>query len=90
MIHARNKRSMKLLLAAGAEAAAQGAVRGALFNKLLPIAGAAGFVLRMFRKGRTDSRPVAGNHKTHGPTRGVKRRLNSPRTKLNEGGHSHE
>ena len=90
MLHARNTRSSKLLLAAGAQAAAQGAVRAALPNKLLPIAAAAGFVLRMFRNGRTDSRPVAGNHNTHGGTGGVKRRLRSPRTNLNQGGHAHE
>ncbi len=63
MIHASNKRSSKLLIAAGAQAAAQGVTRSALLTKLLPFAGAAGFVLRLFRQGRAETRPVAGSRR---------------------------
>ena len=89
MIHNKT-RGLKLLLAAGAQAAAQGAGRTASLSKLLPIAGAAGFVLRMFRKGRTETRPAAGNRTTRVRSPGLKRQVNAARTKLSQGGHSHE
>lgn len=89
MINASTKRSTKLLLTAGAQAAAQGAVRAALSNKLLPFAGAAGLVLRLFRGGNTENRPAAG--KRPGALRSrEKRSAGAVRHHREQGGHSHE
>lgn len=61
-----NTRSSKLLLLAGAQAAAQGRIP-ALLNKLLPFAAAAGFVLRLFRRSEsTETRPAAGKRNLQG------------------------
>ncbi len=54
--------SPNLLIAAGAQAAAQGLVRSALLTKLLPFAGAVSLLVGLFgRKGGTEIRPAAGN-----------------------------
>ncbi len=53
--------SPKILIAAGAQAAAQGLVRSALLTKLLPFAGAVSLLVGLFgRKGGTETRPAAG------------------------------
>jgi len=54
--------SPKILIAAGAQAAAQGLVRSALLTKLLPLAGAVSLLVGLFgRKGSTETRPAAGD-----------------------------
>lgn len=61
MIQGKKTGSTQLLFAAGAQAAAQGRARPALLTQLHPFVAAASFVLRLFRNGRTETRPVAGN-----------------------------
>jgi hypothetical protein len=53
--------SPRLLISAGAQAAAQGLIRSALLTKLLPFAAAGALVVRLFGKGSTETRPAAGN-----------------------------
>ena len=66
--------SPNLLIAAGAQAAAQGLVRSALLTKLLPFAGAASLILGLFgRKGGTEIRPAAGNPNPERARRGAGR-----------------
>ena len=62
--HSENPKSSGpvLLIPAGAPAAAQGLVRLALRTKLLSFAGAASLLVGQFgRKGRTATRPAAGD-----------------------------
>ena len=79
MIQGKKTGSTQLLFAARAQAAAQGRVRPTLLTQLHPFVAAAGFVLRLFRSGRAETRPpfrqaqgpepVAGAAGNHGRAR---------------------
>ena len=76
--------SPNLLIAAGAQAAAQGLVRSALLTKLLPFAGAASLLVGLFgRKGRTETRPVAATSTAGAPA--ARRQPRSSRSRPRSG-----